>query len=494
MLHSEFDIPSHCDVTAGTGMVSPAIMIAEDSRSLAAAMRVEFEEAGYRVLGVHATGEALLKAMARLNESDSLPEVVFMDIELAGELDGIETSRRLLRQWDVAVIYLTGADFETRFEKAMRTDPAAYLIKPFDFRQAMAMIEISLRQLSLMRQLKARQAELEAANLEKDTRYRVIFESSPDAVLLLDDGQIIDCNQAALDTFGSPSKSDLYLSHSALFPPSQLDGADSGELVSNMTDEARKTGIARYEFVYRRLEGSSFFADVVMTSFSLQGHAVLQINIRDVTERKMAQRELLRLHADLHSSHRELEHAYDVTIEGWAKALELRDEETEGHSRRVVEMTLKLAAAMGMDDEELEQVQRGAVLHDVGKMGVPDNILLKPGPLDDNEWDTMRQHPQMAHDWLADIDYLAPALAIPYCHHERWDGSGYPQGLSGHDIPLPARIFAVVDVFDALCSNRPYRQAWSRQEAIDHIRDQAGKQFDPAVVRHFLDIMDTEET
>jgi putative nucleotidyltransferase with HDIG domain len=193
-----------------------------------------------------------------------------------------------------------------------------------------------------------------------------------------------------------------------------------------------------------------------------------------------------RLFSDLESSNRELTLAYDATIAGWSHALDLRDKETEGHSRRVTEMTLRLARLMSIPDPELVHVRRGALLHDIGKMGVPDAILLKPGSLTPEEWDIMRKHPVYAYQMLAPIAYLKPAIEIPYCHHEKWDGAGYPRGLKGEEIPLAARIFAVVDVWDAVCSDRPYRPAWSEDQALEHIQSQAGKHFDPQVVEVFL--------
>ena len=191
------------------------------------------------------------------------------------------------------------------------------------------------------------------------------------------------------------------------------------------------------------------------------------------------------LFRDLQMTNTELKHAYDTTLEGWATALDLRDHDTEGHSRRVTEMTIRLAHAMGIDEREIIHIQRGAILHDIGKVGIPDYILNKPGPLTDEEWEKMKQHPVYSRRLLSKIPYLQKALEIPYSHHERWDGSGYPDGLAGERIPLAARIFAVVDVWDALTSDRPYRKAWPVRKALNHIREQAGKHFDPQVVRCF---------
>jgi putative nucleotidyltransferase with HDIG domain len=178
--------------------------------------------------------------------------------------------------------------------------------------------------------------------------------------------------------------------------------------------------------------------------------------------------------------------AYDATIEGWSHALDLRDKETEEHTLRVTNLTLQLAQAIGVSDSALIHIRRGALLHDIGKMGIPDNILRKSGALSDEEWSMMRQHPRLAYEMLSAIVYLLPALDIPYCHHEKWDGTGYPRGLKGEEIPLAARIFAIVDVFDALTSDRPYRPAWTTKEAVEHIHEQAGIHFDPQVANAFL--------
>lgn len=196
-----------------------------------------------------------------------------------------------------------------------------------------------------------------------------------------------------------------------------------------------------------------------------------------------------RLLADLEQSNLELRSAYDTTIEGWSRALDLRDHETEGHSRRVTQLTVELARRMGAPEDRLVHVRRGALLHDIGKMGVPDSILQKPGPLTDEERRQMEQHTVHAFNMLKPIEFLQPALKIPYSHHENWDGSGYPQGLNGTDIPLAARVFSVIDVYDALTNDRPYRTAWSSEEALAHIREQSGRKFDPAVVAEFLAMM-----
>ncbi len=193
-----------------------------------------------------------------------------------------------------------------------------------------------------------------------------------------------------------------------------------------------------------------------------------------------------RLHESVLRSREELSRAYDATIEGWSLALEMRDDETQGHALRVARLAVELGRSLGLPEEQLVHLRRGALLHDIGKMVVPDAILRKPGPLTDEEWNIMRRHPENGRDFLSRVDYLAPALDIPYCHHERWDGSGYPRGLRGEEIPLSARVFAVADNYDALTSDRPYRRAWPEEDVLGHLAAHAGTQFDPGIVSEFL--------
>lgn len=257
------------------------------------------------------------------------------------------------------------------------------------------------------------------------------------------------------------------------------DRAKATEVVGRALEEHRST--YRNEFRMRHKDGSyrwilaqgSLFEDESGQPARMIGSHI------DITERKQAEEDLRRYAT-------ELEAAYDATIDGWSRALDLRDHETEGHSERVTELTLRLARSGGMSEEQLVDVRRGALLHDIGKMGVPDSILLKGGELTDEEWLIMRQHPALAYKLLSPIDYLASAVDIPYCHHEWWDGSGYPRGLRGDEIPLAARLFAVVDVWDALRSDRPYRVAWPEAEALEYVASLAGTHLDPALVELFV--------
>ena len=217
----------------------------------------------------------------------------------------------------------------------------------------------------------------------------------------------------------------------------------------------------------------------------------------DITAQKELERELRKLNSELEDRVRartwELAEAYDTTLEGWARALELRDKETEGHSRRVTETTLKIAYAMNVSEEDIEHIRRGAILHDIGKMSIPDEILHKPGKLTEEERNIINKHPDTAYKLLSPIPFLKKALEIPYSHHEKWDGTGYPQGLKEEDIPLAARIFAIADVWDALDSNRPYNQTWPREKTIAYFVEQSGRHFDPIIVNIFLGLVEKGE-
>ncbi len=198
------------------------------------------------------------------------------------------------------------------------------------------------------------------------------------------------------------------------------------------------------------------------------------------------------LFEDLRKSNMKLDLAYHSTLEGWVHALDLRDEESQGHTKRVTQHTLRLAKAMGINGEDLVHIRRGALLHDIGKLAISDDILHKKGSLTEEEWEQIKKHPLYAQEMLSEIEFLHPALDIPYCHHEKWDGSGYPRGLKGERIPLAARIFAVIDVWDSLTNDRPYRNAWSEKEAIQYILEHIGTHFDPNVVETWMEVFDIE--
>jgi response regulator RpfG family c-di-GMP phosphodiesterase len=247
------------------------------------------------------------------------------------------------------------------------------------------------------------------------------------------------------------------------------------------------TGVVDFETAVGTIRKGA--SDYVSKPFNLA-------EVRIVVERTLEKRRLIcenrdyqqKLESKVAERTRELEESYESTLEAMITALDFKDNETHGHSRRVVEYAVIVAQAMNVGEPDLSWIRRGAILHDVGKIGVSDAILRKPGKLDAAEWEEMKRHPEMGYRMLKHIRFLNPALEIVHCHQERWDGSGYPHGLKGEEIPLGARIFAAVDTFDAMTSDRPYRAALSIEAARDEIRRFSGIQFDPKVAEAFLAI------
>lgn len=333
------------------------------------------------------------------------------------------------------------------------------------------------------RDITARRKAEEELRASED-RFRSLVQNSYEMILVISsEGKI---------TFESPSATRILGYRPGLLLNQSLESLihpeDQATVRAVFKDLTQKYELGdTIEFRARRANGTWVYLEALGTNLldqpDVNGIVVI---LRDISERRRSE-------VDLQSAHDDLVQAYEATIEGWSRALDLRDHETEGHTQRVAEMTLKLARAIGIPEVELPHIRRGALLHDIGKMAIPDEILLKPDKLTDAEWLKMRRHPEYAYEMLYPIAYLRPALDIPHYHHEKWNGTGYPQKLKGDAIPLSARMFAVVDVWDALCSDRPYRAACRKSEAYDYIRSQAGEHFDPKMVKVFLDIVDLEK-
>ncbi len=322
-----------------------------------------------------------------------------------------------------------------------------------------------------------------------------LFERMTDLVIVLDtQSRIVDINRSALRVLG------LEPSH-AIGRPAELIFSKWPELVkkfSQPTNSSIEVAVRRGK-KYRHFDVKSTFLHDRQGQY--QGRILVARNITAYSalqwKQKELNRELKKLNRELEQRVQErteeLAQAYDTTLQGWAKALELRDKETEGHSRRVTEMTLKLARALDVAEPELDDLRRGALLHDIGKMAIPDEILRKADDLTPEERAIVDKHPVIAYQLLSPIKFLEKALEIPYCHHERWDGKGYPRGLKGKEIPLSARIFSVVDVWDAIQSNRSYRKAWPASRARTYMKKQARHSFDPHIVGAFLDLMQQDK-
>jgi putative nucleotidyltransferase with HDIG domain len=233
------------------------------------------------------------------------------------------------------------------------------------------------------------------------------------------------------------------------------------------------------EVLLIKADGSLFLASTTIGHMIWNGRPTAQIIIQDITEQRKAEETIER-------SYNDIALAYDATLAGMVRILDLRHKEADGHTYRVTEMAVRLARALGIRGDDLVHIRRGALLHDIGKMAIPDTILFKTNMLTEDEWALIRKHPEFAYEWLSPITFLRSSLDIPYAHHEKWDGTGYPRGLKGENIPLAARIFAVVDVWDSLRTPRPYRPAWTDEKVRSHIRLLAGTHFQPDIVDVFL--------
>lgn len=318
----------------------------------------------------------------------------------------------------------------------------------------------------------------EALRLSEE-QFRGAFDNAAIGVALVDpEGEWLRVNPALCETVGYSEEEIRHRTIQDFFDPKDREAAETlmGKLL------AGEIGAFQTEKRFVHKAGKVLWVRLSMSVVrNLAGRTLhFVVQVEDVTRRRQAEE----IAGDLHTG---LQDAYDATIAGWGRALDLRDHDTEGHSRRVTDVTIRLAEAVGVSAADRVHIRRGALLHDIGKMGVPDAILLKPGPLTEDEQQIMRRHPDLAAEMLQPIAFLRPALEIPHCHHERWDGTGYPRGLVGDEIPLAARIFAVVDLWDALTHDRPYRLAWPEDRVCEHLRSLAGTHLDPAVVAVFLD-------
>lgn len=448
--------------------VKARLLIVDDDPDVLDMLRELLSYGEYEVVSAVNGRDALQKA------TEFNPDVILSDV-IMPEMNGFELCQRLRTHpllAEVPIILLTGLANSEYYVEGLKAGADDFISKPFERIKLVARVAAVVR-LNRYRRL-----------LEERARFERLIELSPDGILLVGpDGAIQMANAAALkmlrlcrgqtDILMGKNLSDFVL------------GAHHDDLMSFL-DRA----VAEPETIYRReadlvrSDGTGFPAEIAAGYCAWQGHPAVQLVVRDITERKVAEEAIRRAHV-------ELTQACDTSLEGWSRALELRDRNTVGHAQRVADLTFLLAQAMAVPEEELIHIRRGALLHDIGKMGIPDSILQKPGPLTEEEWDVMRRHPAYAFEMLSPIAYLRPALDIPRYHHERWDGGGYPHGLKGREIPLAARIFAVVDVWDALCSSRPYSNGWSSENVRKHLLALAGAHLDPEVVREFLKLEET---
>ena len=315
-----------------------------------------------------------------------------------------------------------------------------------------------------------------------------VFEAMVEPIVLLNNQhRVIDINSSMLDLLGKPAEE-------VIGRPAKEVFADFPIPIKLYTHVSYARAEASFQLGGRNVHYEMTVWPIYDSNRNMTGRIYISHDITALKELESELRDLnQRLEQRVHERTRELAEAYDTTLEGWAKALELRDKETEGHTRRVCDLTVRLARSLEIPEHEIVHIRRGAILHDIGKMAVPDEILRKKGRLTDEERAVIYEHPETARQFLSQVPFLQRAMDIPYSHHERWDGSGYPRGLKGREIPLAARIFAIVDVWDALAHERVYKKAWPRQQIVAYFKEETGRLFDPRLVDVFLKMVEKGE-
>jgi PAS domain S-box-containing protein/putative nucleotidyltransferase with HDIG domain len=375
------------------------------------------------------------------------------------------------------VIIMTSYGNERNAVDVIKSGALDYIVKSSESMTDMPHIaERAIEQWKTMQEKEQMQITL----ADREAQFRLLAENSSDMISRHDTaGTFLYVSPACLAILGYAPEELINTSVASLIHPD-----DAKQYVDLLSTPDWNDVTATIDYRARHKSGQFIWIETTTRLFfdEISGRQEFQASSRNITERKESEEALQRAHTDL-------QEAYDKTIEGWVRALDLRDKETEGHTQRVTEMTIKLAETIGCSEDEIIHIRRGALLHDMGKMGIPDEILQKPGPLTDAEWNVMRKHPELAYQMLSKIKYLEEAITIPYYHHERWNGSGYPHKLKEDDIPLHARLFAVVDVWDALSSDRPYRKKMPQNEVIEYLKNESGKLFDPQMVEKFIPLI-----
>jgi len=448
------------------------ILLIEDDPAHAELIQRAFEDRG---------GESRLTIANTLEEARAhlknfKPTLIIADWRLP---DG-ESSELLPEDHNKStpIIIMTSYGNERNAVNVMKSGALDYIVKSSESMTDMPHIaEKAIEQWEILQQRESMQIAL----AESEAQFRLLAENSSDMISKHDtNGIFLYVSPACRTLLGYEPEELIGTPVAPLLHPE-----DASQLINLLATPLWDGVNVTVYYRARRKNGEYLWLETTARRFiddKNDQQPEFQASSRDITDRKQSQEALQKAHFDL-------QEAYDKTIEGWVLALDLRDRETEGHTKRVTEMTVKLARQLNCTEEEIIHIRRGALLHDIGKMGIPDEILQKPGPLTDDEWVIMRRHPQYAYQMLAPINYLKQALIIPYYHHERWDGSGYPHKLNGQDIPLFARLFSVVDVWDALSSDRPYRKGMPPKEVIDYLQKESGRLFDLEIVNTFLPLI-----
>jgi PAS domain S-box-containing protein len=452
------------------------ILLIEDDPSHVELIQRAFED---RASNMHIEHVSLL-SQARQYLANRKPDLIIIDWRLP-DGDGLELLSDQENPLGAPVIFMTSYGSERIAVEAITSGALDYIIKSPE--TLMDMPHIAERAIQ-QGEAKAERVQMQEALARSESQFRLLAENASDMISRHDvHGVFLYVSPASCPILGYEPEDLIGQAAMNFIHPDDLPKIMAMLKIQPQKDLA-------YTFSYRARQKDEQYVWLETSARAILDEKTdsvteIQAASRDITERKRAE-EALQI------AHQDLQDAYDRTIEGWVKALDLRDRETEGHTQRVTGTTIKVARALGLPESEIIHVKRGALLHDIGKIAVPDEITKKNGPLNEREWSIMRKHPEYAYEMISPIAYLKPALDIPYCHHERWDGSGYPRGLKGEEIPLTARMFAIIDVWDALTSERPYRKPNTHEATVTFLKKEAGRLFDPRLVELFLNVLKQE--
>jgi PAS domain S-box-containing protein len=452
------------------------ILLVEDEIAHAELIQRSFESRGKNVRLHHV--QTLAEAKNFLNAN--APDLIIADWRLP-DGDSMELLSSVGNLNEIPVIFMTSYGNEHIAVEALKQGALDYVVKSSE--SMMDMPHLAERAIA-QGMARAEKVRMQKALAESEAQFRLLAENSSDMISRNDTKGFFLYVSPAVEAILGYSQKEMEGTRAFDF----VHPEDLPKVEAVLSVKPRKNSVYTISYRAQRKDGAYVWLETSARAIlDERTGEVLEIQAasRNITERKRAE-EALQI------AHRELQKAYDQTIEGWIRALDLRDREIEGHTKRVTEMTVRVARALGLPESEIVHIRRGALLHDIGKIAIPDEITRKTGPLNEKEWNEMRRHPDYAYELIAPIAYLRPALDIPYSHHERWDGSGYPRGLKGEDIPLTARMFAIIDVWDALITDRPYRKALSKDEVRAYLKKEAGRLFDPRLVKLFLELLDRD--
>jgi PAS domain S-box-containing protein/putative nucleotidyltransferase with HDIG domain len=430
------------------------ILIVEDVIVVSMEIKDKLERMGYEVVATAVSGEEAIEKAHQLE-----PDLILMDIMLDGDLNGIEAAQEIRDTLSIPVIYTTALSGEEVIERAQITDPYGYLIKPIEEKELLISIEIALRRHDFEKKLE-----------ESEKRFRTLFEESKDAVYIRDsEGNYIDLNRSMLQLFGYEREDLEHFNVNDLF--------DDPEDMRAFEKALQENGFVKdFEVKMRRKDGSGLICVTTANALRENGTTTgYQGIIRDITDKKRSEEEIRR-------GYERLRKTIDGIVQAMSLTVETRDPYTAGHQKRVAGLAVAIAEEMGLDSNQIAGIRMAGEIHDIGKIYVPSEILSKPGKITDAEFSIIKTHPLVGYEILKSIEFPWPIAQIVYQHHERMDGSGYPQGLSGDDLLIEARIMTVADVVEAMASDRPYRPALGIDVALDEIQKNSGLYYDPDAV------------